>query len=354
MRKPTKALVAVLLCAAVSVDADVVRTRGGGSATAAAVTPGTTTVTGCQNRVIYGDNSQVLNCEAALGYTASTDTLTAGTYVAGIGALATPSYAFAGFLGTGFSTPAGELDMSIVGTHRARLNSNGFVTTGRYGFGATPATGDTFMLREGVGIVEHGVDANAAPTPQTIKAHDGIVGTDVAGANLTLAGGRGTGAGTASDLLLQTGTALGTGTTAQALVTRNHIEGGFRALVDATATTVFTVTTGNDVACSGTAEVTVEAQDGTDVQATRAVISWAAVDTTAGAGGEACASGLIGTNVSAASSGTLTVTTDATTGTDLCNVRVTATGSLTETVGPRARYQVRMDPGSSTCAINPQ
>lgn len=49
--------------------------------TATAVTPGTTTVTGCQNRLLYGDNTSLLNCEAAAGYVASTDTATLGNLV---------------------------------------------------------------------------------------------------------------------------------------------------------------------------------------------------------------------------------------------------------------------------------
>lgn len=56
-------------------DAQVVDLRdssGGGAATA--VTPGTTTVTGCTNRVLYGDASAVLNCEAGFEYTASSNT----------------------------------------------------------------------------------------------------------------------------------------------------------------------------------------------------------------------------------------------------------------------------------------
>lgn len=80
MRKPTKALAAVLLIGAASVNADVVRTRGGGSGgggVATAVTPGVTTVTGCQDLVLYGDNSSLLNCEAGFGYAAATNILTA-------------------------------------------------------------------------------------------------------------------------------------------------------------------------------------------------------------------------------------------------------------------------------------
>jgi hypothetical protein len=343
------------------------------------ITPGTSTVTGCQNRVIFGDNSSVLNCEAALSYTPSTDVLGVTSVNApAADNCATPPYSFAGDANTGLCSPVADqvtlwgngaqlanfaataVTFGPAATRTLVLNTSAVAIRSNmtFGMGSNPTDAgggaDVLLGREGAAIFQMGNDVNGAAVAQTFKAHDGITGTDVGGANFTWAAGRGTGSGSSGDLIGQTATPLATGTTGQVLVTRSHIEGAFRALVDATATTVFTVTTGNDVACSGTAEITVEAQDAANVQATRAIVSWAAVDATAGAGGEACSAGIIGTNVSAASSGTLTVTTDATTGTDLCNIRVTATGSLTETVGPRARYQVRMDPGSSTCAVNPQ
>jgi hypothetical protein len=65
-----------------------------------------------------------------------------------------------------------------------------------------------------------GKDVNGAPITQTFKSHDGITGTDVVGANLILASGRGTGAGAVSSLIFQTPTVLTTGTTAQTLATR--------------------------------------------------------------------------------------------------------------------------------------
>lgn len=51
----------------------------GCQAIASLVAPGTTSVSGCTNRLLYGDASAVLNCEAALTYTAATNTLVLGT-----------------------------------------------------------------------------------------------------------------------------------------------------------------------------------------------------------------------------------------------------------------------------------
>lgn len=73
---------------------------------------------------------------------------------------------------------------------------------------------------EGAGILQLGVDVNGSAVHQQLKAHDGITGTDISGANLTLAAGRGTGAGAPGTLIFQTSTALASGTTAQTLATR--------------------------------------------------------------------------------------------------------------------------------------
>jgi hypothetical protein len=223
-----------------------------------------------------------------------------------------------------------------------------------FGTLALSSSVDVLLSREAAAILQLGADVNGAAVAQTIKSHDGITGTDVAGSNFTNASGRGTGAGTVGDYLIQTATPLATGTTAQTLVTRQHVEGGFRTLTDGTATTVFTVTTGNDISCGGTVFFTVEAADAANQQTVAGSVAFAAADNAAGAGGEACNASLIGTNATAATSGTLLVTADATTGTDLCNIRLTATGSLTETVGPRARYSIVFNPASSSCAVTPQ
>ena len=91
--------------------------------------------------------------------------------------------------------------------------------------GSTIGWSDLFLGREAAAILQMGNDVNGAAVAQTFKAHDGITGTDVAGANLTLAGGRGTGAGAVGNLLFATSTLLGSGTTAQTLTTRVTITG---------------------------------------------------------------------------------------------------------------------------------
>lgn len=84
---------------------------------------------------------------------------------------------------------------------------------------------DLHLTREAAAALQMGQDVNGAAVAQTFKAHDGITGTDIAGANLTLAGGRGTGAGAVGNLILSTSTLLGSGTTAQTLSARVTITG---------------------------------------------------------------------------------------------------------------------------------
>ena len=228
-------------------------------------------------------------------------------------------------------------------------------STGNLGFASADTFSglDTFFGRESAAVMQMGADANGAAVPQTLKAHDGIIGTDIAGANLTLAAGRGTGAGVGGNLALQTSVPLTTGTTAQSLASRQLIVASPKSVNDNTATTLFTITMGDDTDSGGTVFFCSTATSATtDRQKTCGQINFSAIDVTAGAGGEACSSAITGTNSTAVSVGTLTVTSAATTGTDLCNVQITSDSSLN--VAHIIRYSVVMHPGSSATVITPQ
>lgn len=251
--------------------------------------------------------------------------------------------------GTGFyRSAANAVDVTISGGQSFQFNGSYFgvglpdrrastadIWWSTAGFGSGSV--DLILEREGAAILQQGDDVNGAAVAQTIKAHDGITGTDIAGANLTIAGGRGTGAGAGGNVILSASPALATGTTAQTLTARETIVAKARTLTTDTATTVFTVTgLGAHIRTGGLWAFTVEAGDGTNDQIATCEVRWSAIDTTAGAGGETCTVFLHDTCTAAlsgaASSGTLAVTTDTTTGTDTCNYRLTATSSLTETV----------------------
>ena len=75
----------------------------------------------------------------------------------------------------------------------------------------------------------------ASPSSITYNATGGS-GSNVAGASLTLAGGKSTGSAAGGSLLFKTSTTLGSGTTAQSLVTRLTISGGAVTTDASTAT----------------------------------------------------------------------------------------------------------------------
>lgn len=83
------------------------------------------------------------------------------------------------------------------------------------------ATNDTIIRRGGAAAtVQFGSDFNGAAPAQTLQAANAITGTNLAGGNLTLRPGAGTGTGTISALIFQSPTLGSTGTTAQTQTTR--------------------------------------------------------------------------------------------------------------------------------------
>lgn len=84
--------------------------------------------------------------------------------------------------------------------------------------------GDLRVLRAGAATLQMGADTNGAAVSQQLQAANGITGTDRTGGNFTLASGKGTGAGAASQVLIKTPSVLASGTTAQSLTTRVTID----------------------------------------------------------------------------------------------------------------------------------
>jgi hypothetical protein len=78
--------------------------------------------------------------------------------------------------------------------------------------------GDLFFARRAAASLQLGFDS-ATPIAQTLGIAAGV-GTNIAGANFTIAAGRGTGTGLPGSLLFQTSTVVGSGATAQTLTTR--------------------------------------------------------------------------------------------------------------------------------------
>ncbi len=121
-------------------------------------------------------------------------------------------------------TPNG-MHLVANGSYSGFLNSTQFrlTSTQDFGFssGSSQNTGlDVILNRAAAATLQMGDNVNGAAVNQTLQAANGITGTDKTGGNLTIASGKGTGAGAVSSLIFQTPTVLSTGTTAQSLATR--------------------------------------------------------------------------------------------------------------------------------------
>jgi hypothetical protein len=270
------------------------------------------------------------------------------------GTVAAPSITFAGDTDHGFYRQGSAvLDMANNGNVMFRWNGAAFVLTSAGSLNWTSAnadgTIDLRLTREGAAILQMGADVNGAAVAQTLKAHDGITGTDVAGANLTVAAGRGTGAGTSGNVILQAASALATGTTAQTLRDRQVIVGKAKALTAANATTFVTIGVASGGFAGGFIDYAIVASDGTDHQCRAGVLPFALVnkaDTETGTVGTVGAA----TEVVAVSSGTLTNTFTIAAGTNAMSLQANAASSLTET-NLDIYYQVHLNgPGTVTPA----
>ena len=182
---------------------------------------------------------------------------------------------------------------------------------------------DLVFGREAAAVAQLGDDINGAAINQTLKAHDGITGTDIAGASLTLAPGKGTGAAVSGSVILNRDIVKATGTTAQ-----TYGQAWLSAptkILSNTSATAQTVATINTTTLSGggvTFHYSVTANSATAVNTdTGSVnISWNNVSGTVAA--------MMGTVINAVqsnSSGTLAATPTVTVATNVVSIKLTPT-----------------------------
>lgn len=159
---------------------------------------------------------------------------------------------------------AGSILFKIGGSTVGGASSNGIdLGTSFLVAGPAIATNDSFIGREAAATWQVGVDVNGAAVAQTIKAHDGITGTDISGAKFNLSPGLGTGKATGGSLILNRAVGTTTGTTAQTYAPAVVVCPAVRlSTTSATAQTIATITTTSttggvvtvdyaSVACSG-------------------------------------------------------------------------------------------------------
>lgn len=208
--------------------------------------------------------------------------------------------------------------------------------------------GDTYLYRDGTASnLQMGIDA-ASPVAQIFKAHDGS-GSNIDGASLTLSGGRSTGTGDDGDVIFRTTMTGSSGSSLNTPQTRQHIQARFVNLTESTATNLTSIALASGKVTGGTATLTVWASDGTDHQALTSEVRFSAVNKA----GTVTATCTQTDGTTAASTGTLTVTYDATASGNNLLLRANATSSLTQTI-LRCRLVITALNGDDVQTVTPQ
>lgn len=238
-----------------------------------------------------------------------------------------PDTAHAIVIGAG-GNGGGFNDVLVMGTNAAATADNQVV----FGSSARPLTNV---------YVGNGVTASA-PLATSYNATGGS-GTNIAGASMVIAGGKGTGNAAGGNVLMRTSPRTSTGTTLQTLADRQVIVAASKDLTESTATSIAEVSLASSTTTGGTLRYTIEAGDGTDFQALRGEVLFAAVNKA----GTITTSTSTAVETSAPSSGTLTNAMTVTTGASKIILQLNAVSSLTQTV-LRVTYTIVLDGGTGS------
>lgn len=181
----------------------------------------------------------------------------------------------------------------------------------------------TAITQETTATVQLGEDVNGAPVNQTLKAHDGITGTDVKGASLTLSPGLGTGAAVSNPLTLNRVVTKATGTTAQTYSPAMVVcPTKILSNTSATAQTIATITTTSTTGGAVTVDYSVVANNGTlqDTDSGVVKVAW-----NNNAGTVAATMSAVALQTDSDASGTLATTPTATVATNVVSIKFTPT-----------------------------
>jgi hypothetical protein len=196
--------------------------------------------------------------------------------------------------------------------------------SGLLGFStAIATTADLVIGRDAAAALQLGADVNGAAITQTLKAADGITGTDIIGSGLTLAPGKGTGAGVSQPLTLNRNLVLATGTTAQSQAP-SYVACPTKILsnTSATAQTIATITTTSTTGGAVKMFYTVVANNGTlqDTDSGEIGVGW-----NNNAGTVAAAASTVYGQTDSDASGTLATTPTVTVATNVVSIKFTPT-----------------------------
>jgi hypothetical protein len=204
--------------------------------------------------VASGSGAQTLT--TALTLDGSQNATFGGTVLAGDGTAAATAFGQAAHAGSGlFFSSSGVTQLSVLGTVRLGLTTAALSVPSTYiiGFAAladVTVTPDAMFTRGAAATIQLGAANAAAPVAQTLRAQGSRSGTDtnVAGANLTIQSGNGTGNSTGSKLLFQTPVAVASGTGAQTLTTQLDLSTALASFTPNVGAPIFDAATGFRVA----------------------------------------------------------------------------------------------------------
>lgn len=268
------------------------------------------------------------------GTTAAPITTVTGVLSLPTGTIALTSISFAGgTAGSGIYGRATSTDISANGLWAAEFGvaaiGLGLPSNSQMGFSSTTTAGaanDVFFKRAAAASMQLGLDVNGAPVDQTFKAHNGITGTDIAGAALIHEAGIGTGAAVSHPYTINRQIVKASGTTVQtyapAFIT---CISKTMSTSSATAQAVATITTTSTTAGAVEWFYTTTASNGTllDSDTGEILVAW-----NNNAGTVAATAGTAIGGVSSAASGTLASTPTATVATNVVSLKLTPTWAV--------------------------
>lgn len=241
-------------------------------------------------------------------------------------------------------TPGGNIAMSwsanlsgnAVGALGDGSNSVAINVASANGYGISSSStnpsvsnADVIWRRKAAGTPAWGL-ASATPVAYTHVLSGEGSGTDIAGAAASVHAGIGTGTGASGDFKVQSAYAGSTGSSANTLTDRQHIESAWTTLTETTATAFATLTHSASTSIGAEFLVTVQANDATDFQSLTSRVRVSSVRKSTG--NTVSAIGVVGTNLVAESAGgsTLTCTFTTTDGASAVTVNADCTSSLTQ------------------------
>ena len=267
---------------------------------------------------------------------------------AGYGSVMATTYAGAAGAGAILAAEAGQ---SAV----LRSNGNDALWNGTsFNFASAAALlgwgGDTFISRPVAATLQHGAADAAVAVPQSIGFQNVAAGNaDTPGGLATIFGSKGTGAGAGGPILIQTAYPGAASTVQNTESARIFTPSKWTTLTESSATAIGTLTYGASSVVGAEFLVTVQANDATDFQASTSRVRVSSVRKATG--NTVSAVGVVGSDLSAASAGTLTCTYTVTEGASAATLNANCVSSLTQTI-LRATWQATANGPALTLAQN--